>query len=547
VLGDYLVSVSKSIVTDQRARATTASKAARNRLDLLLVVNDVLHTNRYHYSSSADHGMFSKAATPFISELVELAASCIYERGSRFEAKLKAILNYWAVNKLIDDESFKSFRERVDESLMIAQGGVPVRKRNYLLPDFHGDKTAPWYELPASYMLDQMIEQPNRPIDPYRIKVARLDKKPVSSHVRTLLDNYFETIDLKYTPTGDNPSSETEKYNLWLDPMGQLVKQDKETGDTATVCNGYGWSMKFCQDMQKDGVPESIRKAREDAEQAKATKSRVGMAEKRRDERDYSRSPQRRRRSPSHSPRGRDRSQRGRSRSRSRSDSRGSMSSYDSYDDRSRSHARHHERRQRSPRDGSRHYNDRGGRFDDRDRDREDRRPPPQPVARDQPRGGPQWNTQNTPNRANQAGRGNQYPPNPPQPYGQPPFNAPSFPPQPPLPGQFPGQFPGQHFPPPPMPPFQGPGGLPAGIPPPPPPNFGGQFPPMPPNVAAMPNNNYNMNNQFGNGYGNNFGYGNNQGNFQGGNNYNNRGGYSDGRGGHGGSQRGGQRGGRWN
>jgi hypothetical protein len=355
--------------------------AARNRLDLLLVVSDALHTDKYHHCSRTTQGILGKEATPFISELVELAASCIDEKGSRFEDKLRAILNYWALNKMINNEGCKALRESAEESLTIAQGGVPTRKRNYLLPEYHGDKTAPWYELPASYMLEQMVEQPNRPIDPYRIKVARLDKKPVSSHVRTLLDNYFENIDLKYTPTGDNPSSETKKHNIWLDPMGQLVKQDKETGETATVCNGYGWSMKFCQDMQKGNVPESIQKAREDAERMEDVRGSGNTAEKQRNERNYSSSPQRRRRSSSHSLHGRDRSRRG------RSNSRGSISSYDSYDDRSRSHVRHHERRHRSPRDESRHYSDRGREFDDREK--ESRRPP-QPVVKDPPRGGVQ-------------------------------------------------------------------------------------------------------------------------------------------------------------
>ncbi|KAJ4373473.1 hypothetical protein N0V86_007613 [Didymella sp. IMI 355093] len=46
---------------------------------------------------------------------------------------------------------------------------------------------------------------------------------------------------------------------------------------------------------------------------------------------------------------------------------------------------------------------------------------------------------------------------------------------------------------------FQGPGGFPGGVPPPPPPNFSGPFPPPPPNIAAMPNNPYNFNNQWGN------------------------------------------------
>ncbi|KAH7079501.1 hypothetical protein FB567DRAFT_449438, partial [Paraphoma chrysanthemicola] len=264
-LGDYLVSISKSIIVD-RSENATMRKAARSRFAPLLIVNDVLHTDKYHQRSTAKSGIFTKESGSFIAELVELASACIVEKGSQAEAKLRAMLNYWAVNLLVSTDDLKGARERADDAILIAQGGTPVRKRNYLLPEYHGDRNAPWYDLPAAYMLDQMITKPNRPIDPRRIKVAKLDKKPVSSHVRKLLDNYFENIDLKYVPTGDNPTGETRKYRLWLDPMGQLVKQDKESGETNTVCNGYGWSTKLCQDMQKDGVPETIRIAREEAQ-----------------------------------------------------------------------------------------------------------------------------------------------------------------------------------------------------------------------------------------------------------------------------------------
>ncbi|EMD67257.1 hypothetical protein COCSADRAFT_63073, partial [Bipolaris sorokiniana ND90Pr] len=265
LLGDYLISVSKSIVLDLN-NPVVAKKAVRNRMDLLLIVNDVLHTDKFHRRSTMKQGIFSDVCGSFVAELIEQAATCITEKDSQPEKKLKAIINYWAVNQLVSADCLKLCRDRADEALSIAHGGTPVRKRNYLLPEYHGDRTAPWYDLPASYMLEPMIKYPNRPIDPSQIKIQKLDKKPVSPHVRNLLDNFFEKIDLKYRPTGDNPTGETARYKLFLDPMGQLVKQDKETGETTTVANGYGWSMKFCQDMQKHGFPEDIKVAREDIE-----------------------------------------------------------------------------------------------------------------------------------------------------------------------------------------------------------------------------------------------------------------------------------------
>ncbi|KAF3009458.1 hypothetical protein E8E13_001943 [Curvularia kusanoi] len=529
VFGDYLVSVSKSLVVDSSSVA--AKKVSRNRLDLLLVVNDALHTDKYHHNSTAKSGLLGTGFTSHLAELVELAASCAAEKDSKAEKKLKAIINYWALNQLVSDEALKVLREQADESLLQAQGGAPVRKRHYLLPEYHGDRTAPWYELPASYMLDQMIRQPNRPLEGHRIRAARFDKKPASAHVRKLLDNYFENIDLKHTPTGDNPTGETTKYSISLDPLGQLVKRDKDTNETVTVANGYGWSMKFCQDMQKDGVPESIRTLREDAERMEAAPQRE------RDQRRYSRSPRRRRRSSSVSSRGRDRNHRSRS---------GSYTSQSSYDSRSRSRSRHHDHRGPPTRTEERGRNDRDRRFDACDND--GRRPPPRPIERGPQQPGGQWHGQQTPSRNSQGSPGSDQNmsggpqnlvPNFSQ-AAQPPFNAP--PPFPPMSNQFPGSFPMQPFPPPPPIPFQTPGGFPGGIPPPPPPNYSGPFPPPPPNIAAMPNNPYNVNNQW-----NDFARGNmpsfgqqNQGGFQNQfkqNQPNGQSGYHGGRGGYGGNQ----------
>lgn len=554
-----MVSVSKSLVLEAASK-----KATRNRLDLIFVVNDALHTDKHHRNSAAKHSFLGIELLPHILELVELAALCAVEKSSQVEQKLRAIISFWVLNQLVSKETYRSLRERADETLLLAQGGTPVRKRNYLLPEYHGDRTAPWYELPAAYMLDQMIKQPNCPLDPHRIKVTRFDKKPVSTHVRKLLDNYFENIDLKHTPTGDNPTGETEKYNLWLDPMGQLVKREKETGETTTGVNGYGWSMKFCQDMQKEGVPENIRTLRDDAERMEA------VPKKQRDQQRYSRSPRHRRRSSSLSSHGQEVDRRSRS---------GSYAS--SYDSRSRSRSRQHDDRRRSPRTEKRGRSDHGRRFDERDTD--NRRPPPRPLDKGQSHSGGQWNGQQGPNRNFQGSPSNsQLPPNGSRGFApnfsqppQPPFSAPSFPPQPPMPNQFPGQFPMQQFPPPPPPmPFQVPGGFPGGVPPPPPPNFSGSFPQPPSNMTAMPNNPYNHNNQFSNAYSGNAQPGNhpgfiqqNRGGFQGqGYNQNQghpQGGLQGGRGGYGGSPQGGggynsrggrggrgqrgQRGGRWN
>lgn len=432
--------------------------ATRKPLHLLSLVTDVLHTDKYHRGNSARPGVFGGESKCFTPTLVELASSCIRDRESHEGKTLKSLLNYWAVNKLIPTEDLQTLKDK-------AAGGT--KARHYLLPDYHGyASVAERCNLPAAYMLEPMIRHPERPIDRNELKVPKFDSKPASPRVRKLLDNFFENIDLKYEPTADNPSGETSKYNLWLDPMGQLVKRDKATGDTSVVCNGYGWSAKFCQDMQKHGLPGTIKIAREDMARMEEDEQVREPPQRRHDEQRHS-SPRRQREFIEGQ-----RSRRGRRDSRSRSRSRSgyrSDSSYDSRYSRSRSRDRHYNHRHDSSKShepARRDENPQG-------------RPPPNMSNRAPHQPGSKW-----PLQGNSRDNASTYPPSfgsqnygpgfvpPPPPSIPPNFSMPPFPP-PHLAGTFPfpqGQFPPQM--------------RLAGFPPPPPQLSG--FPPPPPNIGPF-------------------------------------------------------------
>lgn len=254
-----MTAVSRSIAVDRPAKS---AQAARQRLGLILVVNDVLHAGNFHQKQNATKTGVAKTLMPHISDLCELAAQAVVRNSSSQSSKIKSVLNSWAHNKIIDINDFNHLRDRVKEGFAVAQGVAPTRKRTYALPEWFGDRNAPWHEQPASYMLEHLIKHPTRPIQPKSIDATRLSHRQPSERTRQLLEDYFENIDLDYIPTGDNPTGETKKYKLWLDSMGQLVKQNKETGETKTVCNGYGWSVDLCQDMQDNDVPDTIRLAR---------------------------------------------------------------------------------------------------------------------------------------------------------------------------------------------------------------------------------------------------------------------------------------------
>ncbi|KAF1967485.1 hypothetical protein BU23DRAFT_542802 [Bimuria novae-zelandiae CBS 107.79] len=485
VLGEYLVAVSKSIVVEQPPKS---AKAARNRIDILLVVSDVLHSDKYHRDGS-EPANFAAMAKPSIEELVELAALAAPGKESTAEKKLKALINFWASRECISTDDFNSLRERVDEGLAVAQGATPQRKRTYALPDWFGDRSAPWHELSASYMVEPLVQNPGCPIPANAINATRFDQRQPSERVRNLLENYFENIDLDYRPTGDNPTGETKKYKLWLDPMGQLVKQNKETRETTIVYNGYGWSTKFSQEMQDNGVPDRVTALRQEHKDKAAQKMRESRWNS--PPRDYDRGPRSPGRrysysSPSRSPSSSCSRSRSRSRSRTRSHSR--SSSYGKHNSKARWNSSKNEKNfgpsQRNFNAQKPHY--------------------PQGVPQGVP---PQV-----------------FPP----PMSQPPHSMSGIvPPPPPPPGPYPGySMPG--FPPPPPPQhFQGGGAPPP--PPLPPANFQGQFYGAP-NAAGFHNPAHQFSSSPPNYPRNTGGYaGQQQGNFRGGFQGGQRGGYRGG------------------
>ncbi|KAJ4293669.1 hypothetical protein N0V90_008953 [Kalmusia sp. IMI 367209] len=512
VLGEYLVAVSKSIVVE---RPLKSAKAARNRLDILLIVSDVLHAIQFHREDSAAQGNVVASLRPYIEDLVELAALAGPGKNSLVEKKLKAMVNFWVTSGCIAVDDFNSISERAVEGLAVAQGATPQRKRTYALPEWFGDRSVPWYELSASYMVEPLLKNPDRPIPANAIIATRFDQKQPSERVRKLLENYFENIDLQYVPTADNPSGETKKHRLWLDPMGQLVKQNKETGETTTVCNGYGWSLNFCKEMQENGIPDKVTELREDHNEKARIIRESRWNSTSRDPSRGLRSPPRRRYSYSSDSRSR-------SRTRSRSSSSGKYNRVDRSRSRDNDSDRYEDRRPRSSRNDGRIYSERPNRFDDR-RESDRGLLPSEHITRErlddrQSRWNDDQSSYPDASRNNFVG-----PPQQPTAFfspgafpsqvSQPPTIPRVIAPLPP-PGQYPG-FPMPGFPPPPPPP----GHFHASIPrhPPPPPNFQGPYQGAPLNTGGLQNNAYSFENNAP-AYANNVGYGGQpQGNFRGG------------------------------
>lgn len=225
-----------------------------------MLVGDVLHADKFHKTPAERDPFAAECLMPAAEALLKSAVAVATAAPER--KKLQSIVNFWATSGCIDEEQFDGLRCSYAEGVLAAQGGGPPWVRTYKLPKYHGIRDAAWYHLPASLMAEELIYKPGQPTSPEHLRARRLSSRRASPSVRAQLDQFFETIDLVYRPTGDNFAGETKKYHLWLDNMGQIVAHDKATGETKTVCNGYGWSPDFARQMMLDGIPSTVAEKR---------------------------------------------------------------------------------------------------------------------------------------------------------------------------------------------------------------------------------------------------------------------------------------------
>jgi hypothetical protein len=509
------VVLSKSNIVDSNKNP---GKAIRNRLDVLLVVSDVLHAAKFHAQT---HSGIAAGLGTYIEGLVELVASCLRDKGTSFEKKLKALIMFWRTNELLPAKNVDSIIVATRKALSLAQSDAPptTEKTKPALPEWFGDRSASWDNLPASYLLRSMITNPARPINPRTIRIKNFGKQEPSERICGLLEEYFNNVGLAYRPSGDLVVDEPAQDTLWLDPVGNLVRQAKTTNEVTSISNAYGWTIKTCKSIKEHGVPENIHKARNEYQSGRAFVDELDIEGiDRRDRRGYagdrSRSPKRRRYSSvsDHDRHSRHRSYDSRSSSRSSYNDRDDRPS--SRDDRPSSRDKRRERPRTSKFD-DKEYDKRGR---DRDREFDQRRPPPNSYSRGLAQPNAQapsrWSGNSSSNQDNYSdpsmsniynapplpnGGFNQVQgPPPPPPFDPAFFNLP----QPPPLGQFPMPSISPSYP-------GAPGGPVAGVSvPPPPPNFSQPFYNNLPQMGGYFNNGYNS---FGNGSGQNFG-GNNQG-----------------------------------
>jgi hypothetical protein len=275
ILGEFLISLSEAMIVDAES---TLKDVIRNRMDLVFLVHDVLHAAKFHSASASTFISFIKG---YAQELVSLAAACLYNKGTKYEQTLKAIVKFWQANEIFETDDINAVIESARSSLQMAQGDIPAEeKRTDTLPNWFGDRNASWAHLPASYTIATTLKYGQKNNDPERsqpryerrthsrakdfhhykdlerIRARDFFGKKPSLKVRNLLDEYFAKVDSDPRPTADTVLKEGAQ-GRWTDAMGQTVIDSGITNSRQQATNGYGWSFDLCKRIEEHGFVET--------------------------------------------------------------------------------------------------------------------------------------------------------------------------------------------------------------------------------------------------------------------------------------------------
>ena len=197
-----------------------------------------------------------------------------------------------------------------------APGETSERKAPYMMPNYHGDPSAPYYELPAATMLPHIRPNTSAPINPQAVKALHFGGSPANAELAQAVEGFLKDAEALYAPAA---ADDDEGVSLEMDDIGQPILRDKATNEVLNGESYYGWSKSFCQRMK--GKRGDSRERGGGGRSRSSSRSRSPLKRRRYASKDsHSRSPsrdRRRRRDSSYTP-SRSRS-RFRSRERSRS------------------------------------------------------------------------------------------------------------------------------------------------------------------------------------------------------------------------------------
>lgn len=325
--------MAKSLEVDTTSGPSTGLK---QRLYILYILNDVFHHTKHH---SRDESLHTSIIGSF-NHLRALLASAAYfdhKRKGRHLKRLTALLDAWKRQRYFDSGVAEKLQQVVhDAGAAFATGAdstpaddaQPTNEMHptevqkdapFIMPASHGDRTLPWYDLPAGNMMPHVIPNSTRPIDTRNMEPLRMLAGPADTKIAAAVKDFLDDVENLFVPRA---YSEDDSV-LDVDEMGQPLVKDEFTGDLLPSESYYGWSVEFCERMKNRKLNGDTPAANgNDRDQSRSRSSSRSSGPRKRRRYSSSRGSDRSR-SRSRSPRresfSRRRDERSMSRSRSRS------------------------------------------------------------------------------------------------------------------------------------------------------------------------------------------------------------------------------------
>ncbi|KAJ5908557.1 hypothetical protein N7495_001239 [Penicillium taxi] len=253
-LTKYLVALAGSDASHSQA------SPKRLQLHVLYLINDLLHTSKYHSKGGKEFSVINESLKPSIVDLFGRAGAYSLEKHPRHHQRLSDIVKIWTENGYFSPEILDQLPIVVKNAALLEASSNDVmvdnsdptnklsaRNEPFVLPATHGDPTIAWYDLPAANILPLLTPNSTTSIRPEMIRPLQLAAGPANETLVNAVKGFMEEVDQIYTTGdvvigGDNPE---------LDLLGQKVARDEISKEILQGDTYYGWSREFSQRMKK--------------------------------------------------------------------------------------------------------------------------------------------------------------------------------------------------------------------------------------------------------------------------------------------------------
>ncbi|KAK5139617.1 hypothetical protein LTR04_003450 [Oleoguttula sp. CCFEE 6159] len=263
-LGKYLTALSASFVTLDGGRSGAQAQALpkektrskRRGLHILYVVNDLLHATKYHGTAPYAHTSLTSNLQPHLMDLVGSAASCELSKNGKIHQRIAELLDHWERKGYYVQEYCKKMHIAASASRAAPHGsssteaggqGAAAPSGNtaskgkdapFVMPATHGDRSIPWYDLPAGNMMPHMVPNSPIPINTRIMQPLQFTAGPADEKLVSAVKDLLKEVESIY----DSTHQLDEGIVADIDEMGQPMILDADSGELVPGNGYYGWT-----------------------------------------------------------------------------------------------------------------------------------------------------------------------------------------------------------------------------------------------------------------------------------------------------------------